>query len=48
MFGINVPNFGPGTDPVSLAEWVPFAGNAGFELAMMSDHVVITPDVAEL
>ena len=47
-FGINVPNFGPGTDPASLAEWVRFAGNAGFDLAMMSDHVAVTPDVAEL
>jgi hypothetical protein len=27
---------------------VRFAGSAGFELAMMSNHVVITPDVAEL
>jgi alkanesulfonate monooxygenase SsuD/methylene tetrahydromethanopterin reductase-like flavin-dependent oxidoreductase (luciferase family) len=47
-FGINVPNFGPGTDPASLAEWVRFAGSAGFDLAMMSDHIAVTPDVAEL
>lgn len=47
-FGINVPNFGPGTDPASLAEWVRSAGSAGFDLAMMSDHVAVTPDVAEL
>jgi probable F420-dependent oxidoreductase len=48
MLGVNVPNFGPGTDPASLAGWVRFAEGAGFDLAMMSDHVTVTPDVAEL
>jgi probable F420-dependent oxidoreductase len=43
-----VPNFGPGTDPASLAGWVRFAEGAGFDLAMMSDHVAVTADVAEL
>jgi probable F420-dependent oxidoreductase len=46
--GLNVPNFGPGTDPESLAGWLRFAENSGFDLAMMSDHVAVTPDVAEL
>lgn len=46
--GVNVPNFGPGTTPAFLAEWVRFAEDAGFALAMMSDHVAVTPDVAEL
>jgi probable F420-dependent oxidoreductase len=46
--GINVPNFGPGTGPESLAGWVRFAEDAGFSLAMTSDHVALTPDVAEL
>ena len=46
--GLNVPNFGPGTDPESLAGWLRFAENSGFALAMMSDHVAVTPDVAEL
>ena len=46
--GLNVPNFGPGTDPDTLVGWVRFAEDAGFELAMMSDHVAVTPDVAEL
>ena len=46
--GLNVPNFGPGTDPGSLAGWLRFAENGGFDLAMMSDHVAVTPDVAEL
>jgi len=46
--GVNVPNFGPGTGPESLVGWVRFAEDAGFSLAMMSDHVAVTPDVAEL
>jgi probable F420-dependent oxidoreductase len=46
--GLNVPNFGPGTDAESLAGWLRFAENSGFDLAMMSDHVAVTPDVAEL
>lgn len=45
--GLNVPNFGPGTDPESLASWVRFADGAGFALAMFSDHVAVTSDVAE-
>jgi probable F420-dependent oxidoreductase len=46
--GVNLPNFGPGTTTDSLASWVRFAENAGFDLAMMSDHIAPTPDVAEL
>ncbi len=46
--GVNVPNFGPGTTPESLAAWVRFAEDTGFDLAVMSDHVTVTPDVAEL
>lgn len=46
--GVNVPNFGPGTDPASLAGWVRFAEDAGFAVAMMSDHVAVTADVAKL
>jgi probable F420-dependent oxidoreductase len=46
--GLNVPNFGPGTDPESIAGWLRFAENSGFDLAMMSDHVAVTPDVAAL
>jgi probable F420-dependent oxidoreductase len=45
--GVNVPNFGPGTTPSSLASWVRFAGDTGFQLAMVSDHVAVTADVAE-
>jgi probable F420-dependent oxidoreductase len=46
--GVNVPNFGPGTTPDSLLEWVRFAEIAGFSLAVMSDHVAPTPEVTAL
>ncbi|MEU4570952.1 LLM class flavin-dependent oxidoreductase [Nonomuraea sp. NPDC023979] len=43
---MNVPNFGPGTDPGVLREWARIVEGLGFDLLMMSDHVTITPDVA--
>jgi alkanesulfonate monooxygenase SsuD/methylene tetrahydromethanopterin reductase-like flavin-dependent oxidoreductase (luciferase family) len=45
--GVNVPNFGPGTDPGILREWARVVSGLGFGLLMVSDHVAITPDVAE-
>ncbi|MEU5686461.1 LLM class flavin-dependent oxidoreductase [Streptomyces venezuelae] len=45
--GVNVPNFGPGTHPEHLARWAETVEGLGFELLMMSDHVAVTPDVAE-
>ncbi|HEX4812957.1 MAG TPA: LLM class flavin-dependent oxidoreductase [Nonomuraea sp.] len=45
--GVNVPNFGPGTDPGVLRQWALTVEGLGFDLLMVSDHVVITPDVAE-
>ncbi|MER5639527.1 LLM class flavin-dependent oxidoreductase [Kitasatospora sp. NPDC002227] len=45
--GVNVPNFGPGTDPGVLREWARTVEGLGYDLLMMSDHLVITPDVAE-
>ncbi|MFB9624253.1 LLM class flavin-dependent oxidoreductase [Nonomuraea helvata] len=45
--GVNVPNFGPGTDPDVLRRWAQTVEGLGFDLLMVSDHVVITPDVAE-
>ncbi|MEU1423477.1 LLM class flavin-dependent oxidoreductase [Kitasatospora sp. NPDC005751] len=45
--GINVPNFGPGTDPGVLRDWARTVEDLGFDLLMVSDHVAITPDVAE-
>lgn len=45
--GVNVPNFGPGADPGILRSWAQTVEGLGFDLLMVSDHVVITPDVAE-
>ncbi|GAA3186517.1 LLM class flavin-dependent oxidoreductase [Nonomuraea roseoviolacea subsp. carminata] len=45
--GVNVPNFGPGTDPATLRRWARTVEGLGFDLLMVSDHVVVTPDVAE-
>jgi alkanesulfonate monooxygenase SsuD/methylene tetrahydromethanopterin reductase-like flavin-dependent oxidoreductase (luciferase family) len=45
--GVNVPNFGPGTDPGMLRSWAQTVEGLGFDLLMVSDHVAITPDVAE-
>ena len=45
--GVNVPNFGPGTDPGVLRRWAQTVEGLGFDLLMVSDHVVVTPDVAE-
>ena len=45
--GVNVPNFGPGTDPSALLDWARTVEGLGFDLLMVSDHVVVTPDVAE-
>ncbi|HEY4571373.1 MAG TPA: LLM class flavin-dependent oxidoreductase [Kribbella sp.] len=45
--GVNVPNFGPGTNPSRLKDWARTVEGLGYDLLMVSDHVVITPDVAE-
>jgi alkanesulfonate monooxygenase SsuD/methylene tetrahydromethanopterin reductase-like flavin-dependent oxidoreductase (luciferase family) len=45
--GVNVPNFGPGTDPDVLRRWAQTAEGLGFDLLMISDHIAVTPDVAE-
>ena len=45
--GVNVPNFGPGTDPGLLREWARIVEGLGFDLLMMSDHVTVTADVAQ-
>jgi alkanesulfonate monooxygenase SsuD/methylene tetrahydromethanopterin reductase-like flavin-dependent oxidoreductase (luciferase family) len=44
--GVNVPNFGPGTNPAVLRDWARTVEGLGFDLLMVSDHVAITPDVA--
>ncbi|KJK48225.1 F420-dependent oxidoreductase [Lentzea aerocolonigenes] len=47
LIGVNVPNFGPGTNPAVLRDWARTVEGLGLDLLMMSDHVVVTPDVAE-
>jgi alkanesulfonate monooxygenase SsuD/methylene tetrahydromethanopterin reductase-like flavin-dependent oxidoreductase (luciferase family) len=45
--GVNVPNFGQGTSSGVLRRWAQTVEGLGFDLLMMSDHIAITPDVAE-
>ncbi|MGH3182582.1 MAG: LLM class flavin-dependent oxidoreductase [Streptosporangiaceae bacterium] len=45
--GVNVPNFGPGTNPDLLRRWALTVEGLGFDLLMMSDHIAVTPDVAQ-
>src|SRR6478735_1316855 len=47
QLGVNVPNFGPGTDPGVLRAWARTVEELGYDLLMVSDHVAVTPDVAE-
>lgn len=44
---VNVPNFGPGTDPDMLLRWAQVVEALGYDLLMLSDHIALTPDVAE-
>lgn len=43
--GVNIPNFGPESSPTTLLDWVRFGEEAGFAIAMLSDHVAPTPEV---
>jgi hypothetical protein len=45
--GVNVPNFGPGTSPGVLHRRAQTVEALGFGLLMVSDHMAVTPDVAE-
>lgn len=47
QIGVNVPNFGPGTEPEVLRRWAQTVEGLGFDLLMLSDHIAITPDVAQ-
>ncbi|MFI6264138.1 LLM class flavin-dependent oxidoreductase [Micromonospora sp. NPDC051006] len=47
QIGVNVPNFAPGTDPELLRQWAQTIEGLGFDLLMVSDHIAVTPDVAE-
>src|SRR5258707_1077286 len=45
--GVNVPTFGSGTEPAVLRRWAQTVEGLGFDLLMISDHIAVTPDVAE-
>jgi alkanesulfonate monooxygenase SsuD/methylene tetrahydromethanopterin reductase-like flavin-dependent oxidoreductase (luciferase family) len=45
-FGVNILNFGPGASSQMLERWARLAETSGYDFAMISDHVAITPDVA--
>jgi len=47
QLGVNVPNFGPGTNPELLQRWAQTVEGLGYGLLMISDHIAVTPDVAE-
>jgi alkanesulfonate monooxygenase SsuD/methylene tetrahydromethanopterin reductase-like flavin-dependent oxidoreductase (luciferase family) len=46
QLGVNVPNFGPGTDPGRLRDWAQTVEGLGYDRLLVSDHVAVTPDVA--
>jgi alkanesulfonate monooxygenase SsuD/methylene tetrahydromethanopterin reductase-like flavin-dependent oxidoreductase (luciferase family) len=46
QLGVNVPNFGPGTDPGRLRDWAQTVEGLGYDRLLVSDHIAITPDVA--
>jgi len=46
--GLNLLNYGPDTTPEVLLGWARFAEQSGFAIAMISDHVAVTPEVQAL
>lgn len=46
-FGINILNFGLGTDASALRRWALTAESLGYHFVMVSDHVAVTNDVNE-
>lgn len=45
--GINLFNYGPATDPGVLRGWSQLADEGGYDWLTISDHVVITPELAK-
>jgi probable F420-dependent oxidoreductase len=43
--GVNILNFGPGTNLASLERWAQLAETLGYHFVMISDHVAVTSDV---
>lgn len=46
--GLNLLNYGPDTTPQVLRGWARFAEESGFAIAMISDHIALTPEVQAL
>jgi probable F420-dependent oxidoreductase len=46
-FGVNILNFGPGATPDAFLGWARVSESLGFDSIMISDHVAITPSVAQ-
>jgi probable F420-dependent oxidoreductase len=46
--GLNLLNYGPGTTPDALLGWARFAEQSGFAIAVISDHIAVTPEVQAL
>ncbi|MDA1188837.1 MAG: LLM class F420-dependent oxidoreductase [Chloroflexi bacterium] len=46
--GVNLLNFGPGANPDALLRWTRMTEALGYHSVMASDHVAVTPDVAEM
>lgn len=47
-FGVNIPNYGDRAAPGEILRWVRHVEQLGYHLAMVSDHVALTPDVERL
>jgi len=47
QFGVNILNFGPGARPDAFARWAEISEALGYHSLMISDHVAITPGVAD-
>jgi probable F420-dependent oxidoreductase len=47
-FGVNIPNYGDRATPAEILRWVRHVEDIGYHLAMVSDHVALTPDVERL
>ena len=45
--GVNILNFGPGAEPATLLRWAQVSEALGYHSVMISDHVAITPSVAQ-
>ncbi|WP_235986884.1 hypothetical protein [Halosaccharopolyspora lacisalsi] len=46
-FGVNIVNHGWVAEPEHFRGWARFPEWAGLHAALVSDHVAVTPDVAE-